>query len=241
MPKEILRNNPDTEYLLESVDFSFGPGQLILRGNLKHGDKFSMVLMTNKVLGEAGVWHKTAEIKEVKKEFKTYHESITKGLNYAKDENCWVWRFSDLSVLPRWRSASGKVVIIGDAAHAILPTGGQGAAMAIEDTGALSECIGRAANAADIPKLLEAYEIIRRPRVDWMARFARARQSTMTMPDGPAQLMRDSMMKAMSQPVWDGEPIDSPPPLGGSLQEHYIRSYNVFEDVSILPVMTTLR
>ncbi|KNB18331.1 hypothetical protein FOXG_22191 [Fusarium oxysporum f. sp. lycopersici 4287] len=38
---------------------------------------------------------------------------------------------------------AGRVIVIGDAAHAIPPTGGQGAAMAFEDAETLSYVLGR--------------------------------------------------------------------------------------------------
>ncbi|KAK5991440.1 FAD-dependent monooxygenase nodY2-like protein [Cladobotryum mycophilum] len=40
--------------------------------------------------------------------------------------------------LDSWKSTHGRVIIIGDAAHAIPPTGGQGAAMAFEDAETLA-------------------------------------------------------------------------------------------------------
>jgi 2-polyprenyl-6-methoxyphenol hydroxylase-like FAD-dependent oxidoreductase len=57
----------------------------------------------------------------------------------------------------------GRVVLIGDAAHAMPPLLAQGAAMAIEDAIALAELLGRV---GDIDKLLRLYESRRRPRVE---------------------------------------------------------------------------
>ena len=117
--------------------------------------------MTNKLLGTEGVWDRHGNIEDVKREFRQFHESITSDLQYAKDEDCFIWRLSDLPILPSCRSESGKVVLIGDAAHAILPTGGQGAAMTVEDAAALGECLVRAGSKEDILKLLGVFEAIR--------------------------------------------------------------------------------
>lgn len=232
-----MRKDADTQDLLDILDFSLGPGQFVIRANSLHSDSFYMLLATQKLLGEAGVWDRTGKIEDVEKEFGRYHETILKALKHAKDQDCLVWRISDLPPLSTWRSASSKVVILGDAAHAILPTGAQGAAMAIEDSAALAECIGRATQKSDIPKLLEAFETIRKPRTEFMTRFARARKEMFCMPDGPAQQKRDAILKTMLQPKWDGKPIESPPALGTPLQEHYIRSYKVIEDVrAVLPI-----
>ena len=42
---------------------------------------------------------------------------------------------------PQWTSDSGRVVALGDAAHAFLPTSGNGAVQALEDAISLGECL----------------------------------------------------------------------------------------------------
>jgi 2-polyprenyl-6-methoxyphenol hydroxylase-like FAD-dependent oxidoreductase len=59
----------------------------------------------------------------------------------------------------RW--SKGNTVLIGDAAHAIVPINAQGAAMAIEDSLVLTESL---ASGGNIPEALETYESRRRPR-----------------------------------------------------------------------------
>ncbi|KAJ5188114.1 Monooxygenase FAD-binding [Penicillium cf. griseofulvum] len=44
-----------------------------------------------------------------------------------------VWPFYTVPKMDRWHSSTGKVVILGDAAHAIPPSAGQGANQAFED------------------------------------------------------------------------------------------------------------
>jgi 2-polyprenyl-6-methoxyphenol hydroxylase-like FAD-dependent oxidoreductase len=67
----------------------------------------------------------------------------------------------------------GRVVFAGDAAHAALPTGGQGAATALED----GVCVGRMIAApvragGDMPAALTAFDRARRPRCQQIARTA---------------------------------------------------------------------
>ncbi|MCI0488227.1 MAG: FAD-dependent monooxygenase [Blastocatellia bacterium] len=57
----------------------------------------------------------------------------------------------------------GRVVLIGDAAHALTPNMGQGAAMAIEDAFVLATCLRRCANLA---LALQTFTGSRRKRVD---------------------------------------------------------------------------
>jgi 2-polyprenyl-6-methoxyphenol hydroxylase-like FAD-dependent oxidoreductase len=67
----------------------------------------------------------------------------------------------------------GRVVFAGDAAHAALPTGGQGAATALED----GVCVGRMIAApvragGDMAAVLTAFDRARRPRCQQIARTA---------------------------------------------------------------------
>jgi 2-polyprenyl-6-methoxyphenol hydroxylase-like FAD-dependent oxidoreductase len=65
----------------------------------------------------------------------------------------------DLPTVSRWRTA--RTLLIGDAAHAASPATGQGASMALEDAVVLAKALRAAPSTA-----LEAYERLRRPRVE---------------------------------------------------------------------------
>jgi 2-polyprenyl-6-methoxyphenol hydroxylase-like FAD-dependent oxidoreductase len=73
--------------------------------------------------------------------------------------------------LPSYRS--GRVVFVGDAAHAMLPTAGQGAATALEDGVCVGRLIGaKIAAGADLASALAAFDHARRPRCRQLARAA---------------------------------------------------------------------
>lgn len=65
----------------------------------------------------------------------------------------------DLPPLRRW--GSGRVTLLGDAAHPCTPNLGQGGCMALEDALVLAKCFSRAAS---IEGALRRYESMRRPR-----------------------------------------------------------------------------
>ncbi|ACQ79353.1 monooxygenase FAD-binding [Beutenbergia cavernae DSM 12333] len=68
----------------------------------------------------------------------------------------------------------GRVVMVGDAAHAALPTMGQGAASALEDGASLGPLVGSAVVAGrDLSGALAAFDAARRPRCRAIARNAR--------------------------------------------------------------------
>src|SRR5262249_27227964 len=73
-----------------------------------------------------------------------------------------------LEPLQRW--SSGRIVLLGDAAHATTPGAGQGAAQAIEDAVVLADRLAR----SDEPRVaLVEYEAARRPRAEAVLKMSR--------------------------------------------------------------------
>ncbi|MCG5469625.1 FAD-dependent monooxygenase [Micromonospora sp. LAH09] len=88
--------------------------------------------------------------------------------------------------LGRWYR--GRVLLVGDAAHATAPTLSQGAAMALEDAVVLAESLGAAGS---VDAALVAYESRRRPRTRWVRDRTRDRNRTRDVP--PA--LRDPLLR----------------------------------------------
>ena len=85
-------------------------------------------------------------------------------------ESCFWWGLYDRRPLDTW--TNGRLVLLGDAAHAMLPHLGQGANQAIEDGVALAVLLeGR--KPADVPETLKQYEQLRRERTDLIQAEAR--------------------------------------------------------------------
>ncbi len=85
-------------------------------------------------------------------------------------ETCFWWGLYDRRPLQSW--TKGRLVLLGDAAHAMLPHLGQGANQAIEDGVALSVLLeGR--DPAEVPGIIKQYEKMRRVRTDVIQAEAR--------------------------------------------------------------------
>src|SRR3984885_15905488 len=72
------------------------------------------------------------------------------------------WGMYDRAPLPRW--SDGRLTLLGDAAHPMLPHLGQGVNQALEDAVALATLLGAAPGSADVPRALAGYEGLRRDR-----------------------------------------------------------------------------
>lgn len=90
--------------------------------------------------------------------------------------------------LPRWHR--GRMIVIGDAAHAPSPSSGQGASLSIEDALVLAQCVR---DLGTTPTALKRFEALRRPRVERIVKSA-ARINSNKAATGLARRMRDLML-----------------------------------------------
>ncbi|GAA1632116.1 FAD-dependent monooxygenase [Actinoplanes couchii] len=109
------------------------------------------------------------------------------GLIRATAEIAGPWNTRDLRRIPHWHR--DRIVLAGDAAHAVAPSSGQGASMALEDAVVLGDCLRRHDG---VPEALADYVTIRRPRVEKVVAYGRRSSSTKVAgPVGAA--IRDAM------------------------------------------------
>jgi 2-polyprenyl-6-methoxyphenol hydroxylase-like FAD-dependent oxidoreductase len=91
--------------------------------------------------------------------------------------------------LPAWRG--GRMIVIGDAAHAPTPTSGQGASLSIEDGVMLARCL------RDLPDPQQAFarfEALRRPRAENIVKQA-ARVNSSKVPGPVTRAFLPAIMK----------------------------------------------
>ena len=113
-------------------------------------------------------WTAPGEPDVLRAEFAGWDPRIGSILNQVNA--CFRWALYDREPLPTW--TKGRLTLLGDAAHPMLPHLGQGANQSIEDGMALATILSRA-TLKNAPAALFAYERLRRERVAQVQRGAR--------------------------------------------------------------------
>ncbi|HEY6834480.1 MAG TPA: FAD-dependent monooxygenase [Pseudolabrys sp.] len=121
---------------------------------------------------------------------------------FAEVEETFIWGLFDRAPLPRW--SVGRVTLLGDACHPMLPYMAQGAAQALEDGAVLAACL---AKSPDVAGALKHYEEVRLPRASNVQLAARGNKTRYHLPDGPEQTARDAHM-ASGATDWSFKAID---------------------------------
>ena len=120
--------------------------------------------------------------------FEGWNPAVTEMISAVRHDLRWGLFLA--RPLKRWRR--GRVVLLGDAAHAMLPHHGQGANTTIEDAVTLAELL--VVGHDDIAGAVELYETLRRPRTRMIQRASWMGNHGLHLPDGPATAARDAII-----------------------------------------------
>lgn len=143
-------------------------------------------------------WSTPSTVDEILETYAGWNDELL--TTFSKSRDCFKWALYDRDPLTRW--SDGRVTLLGDAAHPMLPFLAQGAAMAIEDGYELGSKIGSIHADADIHEALMQYERQRIPRTSRVQLGARARGTTMHLRSPWARMKRnfEFMLQGLRSP-----------------------------------------
>jgi salicylate hydroxylase len=133
-------------------------------------------------------WTDRGAVTDALAAFDGWHPQV-REIIAAVDET-YLWALFDRAPMARW--SAGRVTLLGDACHAMLPFMAQGAAQAIEDGATLAACLSGAGT--DIAGALHRYEQLRIPRTSRLQAMSADNKTRFHLPDGPEQQQRDAQM-----------------------------------------------
>jgi salicylate hydroxylase len=137
-----------------------GPSKHFLVFPVRHGTMVNYVgfVPTDEEMKES--WSAPGDPAVLRREFEGWDPRIGQVLEQV--DKTFRWALYDREPLPGW--SKGRLTLLGDAAHPMLPHLGQGANQSIEDGMALASVLAQA-DAGAIAASLLAYERLRRERV----------------------------------------------------------------------------
>lgn len=185
---------------------------------------------------EVNHWNGDGDPNELRKSFEMYSPAHRKLLTHVT--KCDKWQIADGPPIDRWTSDNGKVIVIGDAAHAMLPHIGQGANQCFEDAAAIAEFLDQevlAAHNHDVGSLSHKFEKLRKWRTDCIRNKAKDQGGMNMLPDGPMQEQRDAALKAMMSlpppPHWDEVVADPAAKMQEPGWQKWVQGYDIVEEV----------
>ncbi|KAJ7195382.1 hypothetical protein GGX14DRAFT_475214, partial [Mycena pura] len=199
VPTAAMRADPSLRGLVDSREMVnwMGPEKHIIGYSIRAGAEYNLVLShPNSAVRES--YMAEGSVAQMRADFANWEPRIPKLLQLA--EKTYILPLMYREPIDNWVHATNKVVLLGDAAHPMLPSRAQGAAMAVEDAAVLGTLLAHLTRtddpAAGLGVLLRAYQALRQPRTAETQRAALTNFDVFHLPDGPDQLARDANMRA---------------------------------------------
>ena len=174
-----------------------GPGAHCVHYWVSAGQFMNVVCVVEHGAWTSESWTDRGRVEDVLALYEGWHPTV-RGLISAFPET-FIWALHDRLPLPRW--SQGRVTLLGDACHPMLPMMAQGAAQAIEDGAALAALLK--AMPDDVPAALRRYEDVRKPRATRLQEASAANRVRFHFPDGPEQQKRDAAMAVSGDRSFD--------------------------------------
>jgi salicylate hydroxylase len=167
-----------------------GPNRSIVQYYIAAGKTFNWIGISRSEQPARESWLAEGRIEDALAEYAGWHDTIRTII--AATPRVLRQALYDREPLPDWRV--GRVVLLGDAAHPMMPFYAQGAAQSIEDAYVLAGCL--AANPDQPVAALERYVKLRQPRTAWMQGLARREEELYQMSDASEIAARNARMRA---------------------------------------------
>lgn len=185
VPVEDMPSLPDPTPL----QFWAGPGRHLLHYAIDGGKTINFLAVVRVPDWTNDAWMEECQASDAVDAFAGWHPAVTEMV--GTPEAGARWALHDLEPLERWHT--DRVVLMGDAAHAMVPHQGQGAGQTIEDAIALADCLADAHPTDDPAPALQRYAERRRKRTAAVQRLSRRTADLLHLPDGPELEARDAV------------------------------------------------
>lgn len=194
VPTSVLLDDPELRPLVEHPMMTawMAPKRHIMGYNIRAKQEYNLVLL-HPDDESVESWTAEGNADKMRDDFSDFEPRVRRLLSHV--QSTMKWRLMDRNPLPTWMHLAGRIVLLGDACHPMLPYRAQGAAMAIEDAAVLGNLFSRVSSRVEIKPLLEAYQSLRLPRTAATQTSSTLNQKIFHLSDGNEQRARDMAMR----------------------------------------------
>jgi salicylate hydroxylase len=201
IPRSRMLSNPITAPFMASPEAKswVGPNAFVLAYTVASSELYNLVIGVPRPSEgvPVGSWNHPADLATMRGLVSEWCEEVRELASLVQEGECVSWTLGEVAPIPSYVSESGRVALVGDAAHALLPHAAQGAGMAMEDAASLAEFVGHLRSTDDLPRVMSAWSQFRQARVEHLRSISCGNAIDMTLPDGEAQIARDAKWKAI--------------------------------------------
>ncbi|KAF9240010.1 hypothetical protein BU15DRAFT_46029 [Melanogaster broomeanus] len=206
IPADKMRQHEDLVPLVETSDYTIWLADECYISGMRTVSTCRYTLVVGVPMKEEPgeeVWVENCPISSELLRLHLFEPRVQKLVNLA--ENMTKVKFIHHDPFDDWVHESGKVVIVGEAAHPIVPNGVHNVAMGIEDAMALSSLFSLPATRSQTSMLLTVYEEIRQPRCASVQSTERQRRDQLYLPNGSQQRPHDERLGGSRDMIidWD--------------------------------------
>jgi len=198
------------DFVAPEASFWFGPKSHVVTYFVNGGKAVNIVAVNETSDWVEESWNVRSTREEMLAAFAGWHPNIQRL--FERVQEVYRWGLFDRDPMATW--TQGRVTLLGDAAHPMLPFLSQGAAMAIEDAYVLAAAL--AAWPDNLALALQRYEQERLPRTSRVQLEARERGRTYHLADKEEQARRDAAYREQQ----------ARNPHAGGIKTDWVYSYN---------------
>lgn len=207
-------------YVAPESSFWLGPQGHVVTYYVSCGKEVNIVAVKETDQWVEESWNARSTREEMLAAFEGWHDNLIRLFERADD--VYRWGLFDRDPIETW--TSGRITLLGDAAHPMLPFLSQGAAMAIEDAYVLASALGSLPG--NLESALAQYEAERIPRTSRVQLEARERGKTYHISSREELEERDRAYR--EQQARD--------PHAGGIKANWVYAYNATDFQPVRPV-----
>ncbi|KAH8889560.1 FAD/NAD(P)-binding domain-containing protein [Thozetella sp. PMI_491] len=177
IPRKVAEADPVTAPLVQypqSLSMWYGDDRRVVVYPCNDSQLLNFVLVhpdTESHATKSDEWDKQGDIEQIVRVYEGFDPALLALFKKVDPSTLRVWQLLDMEKLPTW--TTGKLVLLGDAAHPFTPHQGQGGGQAIEDAAALSVVLPRGTAPEDVSERLKLYQDIRYERAHAIQEYSR--------------------------------------------------------------------